>query len=417
MKVQQTSRLVKSCIISLIACSILIGCNSENKTPPKEVIKIGYVDNFGQLKLPDEYMILKHLNQNLQLISKATVTISPDGKKMRSSKGSEPVGLIARDGILILPIEYQKIHLMTDSVLSVKKNSQYGLFDTTGQSIINIEYEQIEKFSETLVRVKQNNKWGIVDTQGKIVLPLQYDEIDILSDGLARVKQNNLYGFIDSNTKIAIPIQYLKAGRLSEDLISVVAKVEYTPQPQFIDKTGNVVLSLPYEYAGSFSDGLATVKKSNKWGVIDKTGKLIIPLNYESIQRFPNNLFFVKINNGNQLINIEGKNILPVEGNFASKNTDGFITLSNHKNKYGLMDTSGKIIVPMIYDSEPFIHHNMISVKKDKKVGFYDMTGKLIIPVKYDSSVSYFSSGTVRGVQLKLNGESFKFDTTGQRVE
>ena len=41
----------------------------------------------------------------------------------------------------------------------------------------------------------------------------------------------------------------------------------------FIDKTGKVVIEPKYDYAGSFHDGLAMVEKDGKRFYIDKTGR------------------------------------------------------------------------------------------------------------------------------------------------
>ncbi|MGA9626908.1 MAG: WG repeat-containing protein [Bryobacteraceae bacterium] len=45
---------------------------------------------------------------------------------------------------------------------------------------------------------------------------------------------------------------------------------------RFIDMTGAVVTSDDYDGARSFSEGLAAVKKGEKWGYIDKAGVLVI---------------------------------------------------------------------------------------------------------------------------------------------
>ncbi len=43
----------------------------------------------------------------------------------------------------------------------------------------------------------------------------------------------------------------------------------------YIDKTGKYVINPQFDYAGSFSEGLAVVEIGGKWGYIDKTGKFI----------------------------------------------------------------------------------------------------------------------------------------------
>lgn len=48
-----------------------------------------------------------------------------------------------------------------------------------------------------------------------------------------------------------------------------------------LTRRGNVVAPTIYEDVGSFSEGLACVKKDGKIGYIDKSGEVVIPFEYE----------------------------------------------------------------------------------------------------------------------------------------
>ena len=41
----------------------------------------------------------------------------------------------------------------------------------------------------------------------------------------------------------------------------------------FVDKTGQVVIPLQYDFADSFNEGLAVVKKDGEWLTINKQGQ------------------------------------------------------------------------------------------------------------------------------------------------
>jgi len=55
-----------------------------------------------------------------------------------------------------------------------------------------------------------------------------------------------------------------------------LAGVEKNGKWGFIDKTGKEVIPCTYDYAESFSDGLAKVTINGKANFIDKTGKVVI---------------------------------------------------------------------------------------------------------------------------------------------
>ena len=78
------------------------------------------------------------------------------------------------------------------------------------------------------------NRVGFVDKQGREVVPFQYDNFSEESD----------------------------EGSVCKEGLCVVAK---NGQYGFVDTTGRLAIMLQYEYANDFSDGLAAVKKNNKW--------------------------------------------------------------------------------------------------------------------------------------------------------
>ena len=56
-----------------------------------------------------------------------------------------------------------------------------------------------------------------------------------------------------------------------------------TPSARTTDKKGNVVIQPQYDQIVSFQEGLALVRKENKWGCIDRNGKIIIDYHFDKI--------------------------------------------------------------------------------------------------------------------------------------
>ncbi len=97
------------------------------------------------------------------------------------------------------------------------------------------------------------------------------DEVWGLSEGLAAVKKDGKEGFIDKTGQVVIDLEYDWAIIFSEGL----AKVEKDGKQGFIDKTGQVVIDLEYDWVYSFSEGLAAVKKDGEYFFIDKNGNRV----------------------------------------------------------------------------------------------------------------------------------------------
>ena len=70
---------------------------------------------------------------------------------------------------------------------------------------------------------------------------------------------------------------------------------------------------LNYDYANSFSEGLAPVKKNGKWGALNKQGKVVVPLKFEGVLGdFSNGLAsVVRKDNTQGFINTKGELVIP----------------------------------------------------------------------------------------------------------
>ena len=82
---------------------------------------------------------------------------------------------------------------------------------------------------------------------------------------------------------------------------------------------------------------------------------------------------------------------------------------------YGVVDKTGNVVVPFIYD---YIYHfyygiAMVYDNKEKKCGYIDKSGNIIIPIIYDSC-SDFKDGLV---YAEKDSEYFYINKDGIRVD
>ena len=149
-----------------------------------------------------------------------------------------------------------------------------------------IAHNAEEWYTVTLLPIKQKHQQ---EKREQYLLGLP-DERFVPECGSAN-DGNMFYGFRDKQTgEILIPFRYDYADSFSEGL----ARVKKSGKYGYIDKTGREVIPLIYDDAYFFSDGLARVKKSGKWGFIDKTNHEVIPLIYDDAYSFSDGLACVK---------------------------------------------------------------------------------------------------------------------------
>jgi hypothetical protein len=181
----------------------------------------------------------------------------------------------------------------------------------------------------------------------------------------------------------------------------------------YIDRTGKVVLTVPYA-GGRFSEGLARVTVNGKTGYIDRTGKLVIgPLPFSG-RDFSNGLAMVESNERCTyaetkqkygFIDKTGAIVIPLTltrpcnywGDQFYFTKEG-LALTQVGAKWGFIDKSGKVV--MQFDEAGQFSEGLAHVKVNGKFGYIDPSGKLVIAPRFDQA-SAFSEGLAA---VRLNG-------------
>lgn len=93
-------------------------------------------------------------------------------------------------------------------------------------------------------------------------------------------------------------------------------------------------------------------------------------------------------------IDSSGKIIIPLQYEDPSQFTHGYVDVKQN-GKVGLIDKTGKVVVPLQYDYIGNYHNGLFSVRNlQEKYGFIDSSGNVIIPFEYDGvDISWFNNG------------------------
>lgn len=142
--------------------------------------------------------------------------------------------------------------------------------------------------------------FGYVDTRGTTVIPLQFQRAYSFREGMARVMVEAMgrFKFIDKTGKAVFTTKSTDVWDFSEGLALVVRE---DGTNVFVDKQGQPKIVLPRgRQSFSFFDGRALVNEGGERlnesfkdgvnGYIDKSGQLIIPLQFEYATPFKNGL-------------------------------------------------------------------------------------------------------------------------------
>jgi len=213
---------------------------------------------------------------------------------------------------------------------------------------------------------------------------------------------------------------------------------EKTNKYGYKDSSGKVVIKPMYDVAYEFTDGkYAEVnigrdyvdEKGGKWGIIDTKGKIVHQVKYDNARCLGYGLF--ALNKGHvfstmdaspsgkyAIFNAAGKQLTPfIYSGFLSavQFEEGFAileTMTPKGQRYGLLDSTGKVIVPLKYEWVGGFREGYCLLKLNEKYGFMNKAAKIAIPLKYEDAGT-FSEGLAK---VALNGKYGLIDGAGKII-
>jgi hypothetical protein len=321
-----------------------------------------------------------------------------------------------------------------DVLFPIQVGDKWGYIDKEGKVIVQPAFTVAKPFANGMGMVREwssfgifgNRKFGYVDSSGTVVIKPQFSDADDFADGLALVTTEGVGRsservFIDKTGKIIISAQngIGYTGRFSEGLATV-----RTDQGRgYMNKSGQVVLRVPYTNAYEFSDGVALVSNgetptrmfdpdNQERAFIDPTGKLLFPLRRkEDFDYFSQGLagfvctdFFCS---GAGFIDKTGAVKIKLTGGWrpVTKFSQGLAGITkgiDNTFRYAFIDNTGrtKFQIPGAQGGEPFstfsaFSEDMTFVKVGGKFGYVDTTGTMRIQPQFDKAEK-FSGGLAK---------------------
>jgi hypothetical protein len=428
----------------------------------KENNLYGYWDTLGNFIQPiSEYELAFQNRKSYYKSKKAQGFISLTGKVIIETEQENlfdiyPYGYVVQagqkeclfdsTGHQIGACEYDKVIQLTSKFILYEKDHKYGIVSYKGETLYFGEYEYLSPVSDKgFIIVKKNGKYGVINESLNEVLPPTYDYIEEFGGKFDRLTgkyihnktyslliQDNKYGVIDDSSKVVLEPQFLLAS-IDKNLL------KYTDGDSVhlmdIRNLKKLPLFISFNYKNNKSVCCFEVKGSNKCGIINKGGKILAEPLYSSISPLPNGLAIVANENGKGLLDTSGKILIPLVYkdiqtlndlyktyyNYKGEDAwDGFMYVKDQTNKVGVLNETGKLIVDTAYFSlSPYDENGTCWFAAKKKNSWILIleNGKKI-STKLDRSTT-FNQGVAIGVKkgkyglLNTKGKmiaSFKYD-------
>jgi len=294
--------------------------------------------------------------------------------------------------------------LLFASFSAFSKERNWSYINEKGQTIFTIKANSVGQFSNGLARIHKsilvNNQWksgyGFVNQAGEIVIPCDYKKAHDFVADVTWVKRSgdSYFTLIDKKGNVIPTKNYDRVGFFF-DYQKDICAVYQNGKMGFINTKGEEVIPCKYTGASSFNDGLAMMdfyseNASPKYGFINKEGKFIIERQFRQngIATFKNGFCRAKVEGKTVLINQAGKVVFKTtKGNIQGQNKGLILAFSGkNRTKWGWLNFKNEWAIPPVYDNaRNFNDDGYAIVEKGGKKGVIDTLGKIILPIKYAS--------------------------------
>jgi hypothetical protein len=239
--------------------------------------KWGFVNSSGEIIVPLKYDGIEDFDADG--LAEACIDCdyfiaSDEYGFMKESWFGGKWGLVNRQGVEILPLEYGKIEKSKNGDTPIFKNKYWGIFNSSEKKLIlPVEYSWIDEVVEGIgaLGVQKDSLWAIYTNDYKPISSFEYQHLDFVDGKYIRAKKNDKWGFITDSNQIIIPFEY--------------------------------------ESALFSSQGLFPLKLNGKWGFLNDLREIVIPFVYDEVESFGDGKSLVQLGEESFWIDLEGNRI------------------------------------------------------------------------------------------------------------
>lgn len=364
---------------------------------------VGYIDKAGNMVIPLTYEDAESFQNGYAIVSKNDLYGIVD----RTNKVVVPIiyedvgafndglALVANEdfygycntkGEVTIPVELDYASDFKNGYAIVERDGKKGIINALGGLVTSIQYNWIELFNDHgLCRAKKDSTYGMLDENGAEVLPFEYTRIGEMKNDRALVIRNGHYGYVNSRGAVIIELDFVltEGAMIWGEFIQDYVKFNKKDKFGIIDTAGAEIFPAIFQDVGLYApSGYTAVKKRGKWGYSDENLKLVIPYNYEYANTFINDQAIVKKDSLCGLIDKKGDWLIQPEYNHI-KRMEGIGYVVQQGRYKGVIGLNLESEVELKYDEiVPIEDTKLLKLKRDQNTFFYDYQHKKLLSIK-----------------------------------
>ncbi|MGD1848075.1 MAG: WG repeat-containing protein [Salibacteraceae bacterium] len=378
----------------LLPCLLWAQSDFPSLLPVKSNNSWGYVDTLGNWVVSPQFETASQAKFGLSLVQKNGF-----------------VGIMGPVGELLLPIEYDRLELISDSMVLYFEQQKAGIIHLPSQNRSRAEWDMLQPIHRFFVGI-QGQSYGLISYDGRVVLPPRFDKISPMSGKRVLAQCDSGYQVVTNEGQVLFPASADSVRSLPN--LNVAYRInnrwniarrdgsKVLPQPAdsiqigrslivrlclkdscigFSPFSNQIILdnssSLSATNLRAMGNNRYLVQSEDKYGIMDQNGKMVVPTNYDKILR-------------------------GIGGNY--------ITWKN--GKVGLLSTNGVLLYPPFLNHLKAINNNFYQAYQNGKTGLLSPTGEVLVPIEFvalslqpTSAKAYLSKGGIRIYDIDEQGQ------------
>ncbi len=265
-----------------------------------------------------------------------------------------------------------------------------------------VSFDEITVVSAGYVGSHNKNGWGLASSKGASIIAPKYEQIGYYAnDMVAVLGEDNIWYFMNSdgeylyNISQSIPGSITEVGLYNNDVFPVCVDGKYRYYSiDFSQKFEE------YDYAGTFSSGVAAVKNGETWQLIKSDGTRLTEDEYQNVildERgvcCQQNRIFVEKGGEYILLDSEGNRVGTETFDDAKAFSNGEYGAVMRDGLWGFVNLSGEVVLETKYDEAKSFSLNLAPVSEDGRWGYIDISGNEVIEPQYTNAYCFYLDGT-----------------------
>lgn len=270
---------------------------------------------------------------------------------------------------------YQKIQVLSETVLVGKNENGLFLLSRDLQPMVNLQGDEVYRYLEPWILIKGATGIGAFHEYGQLSLPLEYDEIQTYFNILV-ARKGNEYWIYQRGTGKTIPLGILDEARITHHGMVITRKNGKFFLPLSINPTKS------YDRLEENEGSFLLAKEASGYGLINREGNYVMDPVIDQMEHTRGDYFYAQ--DENQYLLIRGDEIkAQVSYNSYHRiSKDGDLMLEYiHGKLRRVMEEDGILLDAVGMENVTLIGKELYNVKfRENKLGLLGKKGWLVQP-------------------------------------